>query len=80
MPKKTDIELSDELIADVGDGPSLNELPSDAELDELFDLGVTVCEECGEPLDEDGECVECWPFESLDASSSDADDDIDYDA
>lgn len=82
MPKKSNIELSDDLIAEVGEGPAPTDLPSDEELDDLFDLRIATCDECGAEIeDEELGCQECWPFESLDETDAEReDDDIDYDA
>jgi hypothetical protein len=81
MPKKTDIELSDALLEEVGDGPSPAELPDDAELADLFDSLTEVCPECGVPFEIDSdECVECSPFVPFDEQDFEGMDDDDPDA
>lgn len=78
MPKKTNIELSDALLEEVGDGPTPDELPSDDELDELFDTLTDCCPECGTPFEIDSdECQECSIFDPFDEEFEPIEDEID---
>lgn len=61
--KHEPMDASDELAAEVGDGPTADELNSDAEVQELVAEGllniVNTCVECNAELDVFGECLEC---------------------